>query len=509
MKRVIALTFLSMLFLNFQSPMDSLEGPEQVYFSDISDPPIIGFDEYNGIFIDANSTLSGFIVSSVHPDSTEWYVSYLSLSGELSAITVPLPLYTEEISSNQDDGLSRWSWNVSNLFDSPITGTDEINHCTCYLTITVTSGIHQSTKSLAVFLGESDSPGITLDSEIERLSATFDTSGWVSSPTGAPVSSSITISKELSSTDRCSTAPGDSLHNTYTNISITDYLSLEGYFSASIDISSLDDGWYSVWYSLNSTNLDEVDKNYCVRALVDNSNPVASIEGPEKAQEGDGDLIFDAGNSYDPFWGKDSLNYIWSLTKIEPTGNYIVYNSEGGDSSFFVVDDSISGDYSLSLLVVDGQGMIDQDDYEFSIINQPPLAKLSISGESLSDGDKIQLSDLSEWDLDATQSLDTTNDAEGLRCVWKINYRTIYEGCERTLQWPEDDDNDTILLTLDVIDDDDEYSSITVELSRANDENLIPLPIIVLILSTLFFISSLIYSRRRNDDMEIPKWNDS
>ena len=113
--------------------MDSLEGPEQVYFSDISDPPIIGFDEYNGIFIDANSTLSGFIVSSVHPDSTEWYVSYLSLSGELSAITVPLPLYTEEISSNQDDGLSRWSWNVSNLFDSPITGTDEINHCTLSL----------------------------------------------------------------------------------------------------------------------------------------------------------------------------------------------------------------------------------------------------------------------------------------------------------------------------------------------------------------------------------------
>ena len=125
----------------------------------------------------------------------------------------------------------------------------------------------------------------------------------------------------------------------------------------------------------------------------------------------------------------------------------------------------------MSLLVVDGQGMIDQNDYEFSIINQPPLAKLSISGESLSDGDKMQLSDLSEWDLDATQSLDTTNDIEGLRCVWKINYKTIYEGCERTLQWPVDDNNDTILLTLDVIDDDEEYSSITVELSRANDEN--------------------------------------
>ena len=51
---------------------------------------------------------------------------------------------------------------------------------------------------------------------------------------------------------------------------------------------------------------------------MDNSNPVASIEGPESSQEGDGDLIFDAGDSYDPFWGKDSLSYIWSLIKIEP-----------------------------------------------------------------------------------------------------------------------------------------------------------------------------------------------
>ena len=60
-----------------------------------------------------------------------------------------------------------------------------------------------------------------------------------------------------------------------------------------------------------------------------------------------------------------------------------------------------------------------------------------------------------------------------------------------------------------MIDDDEEYSSITVELSRVNTESSIQLPIIVLMLSTLFFISSLIYSRRRNDDMEIPKWNES
>ena len=509
MKRGIALTFLLMLIFSSQSPTVTLLDGEGEYYSDISDPPIIGFNDFNGIFVDENSTLSGFIVSSVLPDSTEWYVSELLISGELSAITQPLELTVEEIFSSQDDGLSRWSWEISNFMDGFVNGTGGANVCACYLTVMVTSGIHQSSRSLAFFVGDSDSPGITLDNEEDRLSTELDVSGWASSPSGEPVPASISISNELSSTGRCSSQPDRSLLNTNTNTSITEYLSLDGYFSASIDISSLVDGWYSLWYSLNSTSVDEPSINYCTKALVDNSNPVASIEGPESSQEGDGDLIFDAGDSYDPFWGKDSLSYIWSLIKTGPAGNYIVDSSEGTDSSFFVVEDSTSGEYILSLIVVDGQGMIDQNVHEFSIANQPPLAKLSISGESFSDGDKVQLSDLPEWNLDATQSLDTSNDVEGLRCVWKINYKTIYEGCERTLLWPEGNNNDTILLTLDVIDDDEEYSSITVELSRVNTESSIQLPIIVLMLSTLFFISSLIYSRRRNDDMEIPKWNES
>ena len=78
MKRVIALTFLSMLFFSSQSPtVMFLDGEGEYYSEDISDPPIIGFNDFNGIFVDENSTLSGFIVSSVLPDSTEWYVSDL------------------------------------------------------------------------------------------------------------------------------------------------------------------------------------------------------------------------------------------------------------------------------------------------------------------------------------------------------------------------------------------------------------------------------------------------
>ena len=67
--------------------------------------------------------------------------------------------------------------------------------------------------------------------------------------------------------------------------------------------------------------------------------------------------------------------------------------------------------------------------------------------------------------------------------------------------------NDTLLLTLEVIDDDDDFSTITVELSRSDKGNDFPIAIIVLLISILFFVSSIFYSRR-TDDMQIPKWND-
>ena len=33
--------------------------------------------------------------------------------------------------------------------------------------------------------------------------------------------------------------------------------------------------------------------------------------------EGDGNLIFDAGSSYDQYWGKEGLNYVWTLVSME------------------------------------------------------------------------------------------------------------------------------------------------------------------------------------------------
>ena len=280
-----------------------------------------------------------------------------------------------------------------------------------------------------------------------------------------------------------------------------------GEFSESLDSSILGDGWFSLWLFTFPHQSSSIIQSLCFVSKIDNSDPVAIIEGDISSMEGDGDLIFDAGSSYDQYWGKEGLNYVWTLVSLENSGSILMEIKEGTEISYFTVQDDISGNFELSLLVSDKQGNTDYTSISFSVENLPPVAKLIVSDQSLSDGDKFKLPDLNEWTLDGSDSIDTANDLDGLRCVWKINFRTIYEGCERTLVWPEDDTNDTLLLTLEVIDDDDDFSTITIEISRSDQGNDFPITIIVLLISILFFVSSVFYSRR-TDDMEIPKWND-
>ena len=151
MKRMVALALGSILIFAIQPQISGLEHQEVQYFSDNQDPPIIGFNEDNGVFLDQNSTVSGFIVASSIPDSYVWQVSELSHSGVLSPLTLQTPLYIQEIFSNQDDGMTRWSWNISNFFEFPLPSVSTVLNCTCYLTVTVNSGIHESSKSLPIF----------------------------------------------------------------------------------------------------------------------------------------------------------------------------------------------------------------------------------------------------------------------------------------------------------------------------------------------------------------------
>ncbi len=511
MGRSVALVFCLVLLCSLQPsyPLAEIENEKAFFTPEISeDPPLISFDQENGMTLDQNSSFTGFIVSSSFPELSQWQMSKILQNGDLMPLNEMTNLDLVPANSSQDDGLYRWTW------EFPINPSSALD-CTCLVTITSTANELVSSKSIAFFTGYTNIPVVIFDATdgnegFVPTSDQIELTGWANSQDNHPVNIRLSALKSENSANACSVPPSIiSIDDpSGINFELSDNFTVSGYFAELVDSSMLDDGWYSLWKFSSLQNDSSIIQETCSVTKLDNSDPVAIIEGISESIEGSGDLIFDAGLSFDPYWGKEDLNYIWTLVRIDPTGNVLLDNVEGSELSYFTISDDYSGNFLLTLLVSDQLGSTDFTSAEFSILNQAPSARLSISGQSLSDGDSFLLPEMSEWTLDATQSMDTSNDIDGLRCVWKLNFKPLFEGCERILQWPLSDLNETLLLTLEVIDDNDEFSSITVEISRSGVSNDLPLPLIVLLISSLFFISSLVYYRRKNNTMDIPKWND-
>jgi hypothetical protein len=137
-----------------------------------------------------------------------------------------------------------------------------------------------------------------------------------------------------------------------------------------------------------------------------------------------------------------------------------------------------------------------------------PSSNLLVNGAQIVDGDEIELLTLENIIIDGSNSVDTENDIDSLRCIWSINAVIIFEGCNRELIWPEDKiDNKALILRLDVMDDDGAYSSVSVKLINPNASDPLPYPMIILFISFLFLISSVFYRFKKDSETSsIPKW---
>jgi len=159
------------------------------------------------------------------------------------------------------------------------------------------------------------------------------------------------------------------------------------------------------------------------------------------------------------------------------------------------------------LRITDSGGVYSSAVIEFDIENILPNVIATVSGNPMTDGSTIRLSGSDGWELDASDSSDTENDLASLRCVWKIDYEPLYEGCERTLTWPEEAGLE-VILTLDVIDDDEAFTSISVILIHPDSTEPLPYPVIVLLVSALFMLSAIFLRYRSSDDSTgIPTWD--
>ena len=102
---------------------------------------------------------------------------------------------------------------------------------------------------------------------------------------------------------------------------------------------------------------------------------------------------------------------------------------------------------------------------------------------------------------------DSVNDKPGLRCVWLLDNVPLYEGCNRSFSWDEYQGEDyRAELTLEVIDDDGEYSTMNVILIHPNEVQALPIVLIVPAISLIFLIYATINRFKSNNELEIPKW---
>lgn len=456
------------------------------------DIPLIGFDFENGHRYNESMLLSGFVEDEVQPTSVLWRMDPTedSLWGDISS-----SLQVIESSGSR----TSWAWSIT--FDD--TDVEILSPCTCYVSITVETGTGESWETTrVVFIGDTSRSAIIVDypEPGDWVHESISVVGWSVYPMiWNPPELRIFVNPALNSIDACS-SEADSDMSAHLSITTPD-----GEFSELLDISGINDGWHSLYVE----NYDPSGVTYsqeCIPIRINNLAPSISIQGPEHSFEGAGNMFFDASSSDDQVWGREGMHYMWVLRKPSHSGQTPLDIIMGEDKGTLSIPTSNSGDYSLTLTVTDAGGVTNTIVKEFTIQNTVPFAMASLDGTPIEDGDRIKLSPSSEWALDGSLSVDSENDQANLRCVWKINHHPVFEGCIRTLHWPSDA-GDEAILTLDVIDDDDDYGTISVLLVHPDAREPLPYPLIVLVISTLFMLSAVLLRFRSSDDSSsIPKW---
>lgn len=451
----------------------------------------------DGTEISDFTIFSGSIHNEELPSSTTWEL--LDTSGTRHYVD-----FTSDLEMGSGHG--NWSmWNFEIEIDPQAIGP-----CSCTIIVSVVSengDVHKLLKSIFI------SPGAISDFQFApTLHIYADLSNTWSSEVHKvnAISSSIdTVDSEISyiigeSTNvKCSNSiihiPDEAEH---INQSMITYSEGEIYFE--IDILNLSDGWYDILIFANNPSNQEFSYD-CTSIRVDNVAPEAFIEGPRSITEGTDVVLLDASSTIDEVWGIQGLTYIWSVYDIEGGLASELNISFGTDERSIFISPVVSGIYEIKLTVSDKAGNIGYASQLLEVQNIAPTARLTIDGKSMFDNDEFSMSRDSTCIIDASGSIDTNNDADNLRYVWRVNNVPIYEGSSREFSWPEGVDDDFIL-TIEVIDDDSYSSMISLLVKDDEDVRAFPLPLIVLFLSAIFLTYSVINYRNKSDSSEIPKW---
>ena len=458
-----------------------------------NDPTVISIDVENGVVSGSSILFSGIIEDEIFPSEVYWRAAKNGIEFDGG------DLESELVEINSTSNRLQWAWE----FELSYHATGE---CSCYVSVNVQDAEGEIIREFrVVFMIQSTSDTNLMGLLIhDPPSGQYQTeivpvSGWAGVYIGGAFHDvELSVKQTLS--------------NHYSASTIFPYESEDALLSSSLHFGSGDfsinesiiqnlDGWYRMEVTLLN-GMNTISHSFSIK--VNNEPPVIKIQGMEYVEESNELYVFDASDTEDPYWGKEELYFVWTLRRPSHSGTVPIDVQMGIDMNKYTISGAISGNYTLSLTVFDKGGQSSSRVSSFSIENLPPSVTLSINGENVTDGQVVKLSDSASAMLEAS-ALDTDNDVGELRCIWLFDNLPLYEGCNRNFDWP-DESKQRGILTIEIIDDDGETTSVGVELIHPDAVDPLPIALIGFVISSLVLIYSVFRRVRLNDEPKIPKW---
>lgn len=489
---LLALVTGSIIAVSFVQPLSLAEDSDDSY------PANISVDLENGDVITEASFFSITIQNEAEPAYATWEL--IDTYGTRFFID-----FTDDLEIKSElDSWKEWSFDIE---VNPIT----IGHCSCIAKINVEEDNGDIVSLIRTFFISPETPTNYQFPPIIHIISSSEFQWSSQSQILQFVTMDIDLENPILSFI-IADSPNVKCSNVYMGVpeeSIdlmpSEYSPTDGLFSYEIMVENLSDGWYDLSVFANNPANQEFSYD-CMSIMVDNTPPVVVIEGPNTISEGSGYAIFDGSSSFDETWGIQGLTYVWSVVNSDATSDNETLILAGLDERSLSVNTEYAGTYEIKLTISDKAGNLATSINSLEVKNIPPLVKLTIDGEPIENNGQFTLPREGSCIIDATGSTDTQNDADNLRYVWRINNIPTYEGESREFSWPDGVDGDFIL-TIEVIDDDSESSQISVLVKDRSTDPVIPISIIALILSAMFFSYSVVNMRKQANQSDIPKWS--
>jgi len=249
---------------------------------------------------------------------------------------------------------------------------------------------------------------------------------------------------------------------------------------------------------------------------LDLTPPKVNISCPDEIAEGTEELLVDGTHSTD-VGSQDDLVYSWTIEYPDghlsaPDADMLV---QPALLQFIPVE---SGQYNLTLRVVDLAGHVAEATHRLIVINQVPHATLMADGLSRSAGDVIITDSNSDSIFfDASNSSDTSNDIDALQYAWYLDGLLV--SSESTIQLRIADLPAESVLELIVKDDEGSSDVISIVLvntyegqlmleERANRKSSFYTGLNLVLATGLVCVILLLIVRRSTlDEDKLPKWS--